>query len=1059
MTNNYVPYHMHTQLSLLDSCSKYQEYVNKAAELGMKAFAFSEHGNIYEYYHKKQAVEAAGMKYIHAVEIYITEDLKEKVRDNYHCVLLSSGYDGFLELNKLISQSWNRGNVKIVGNDDRYYYAPRFTLDDVMNTSDNIIICTACVAGILGRGSEKIKEKYIEFLTKNKHRCFLELQHHNTDSQKKLNKYLLNLHNKTGIPLICGTDTHALNEKHVKGRSILQKSKGIYFDDEEGWDLTFKSYDELIKAYKIQDVVPNEIVIEALENTNIMADMIEEFTLDTNTKYPHIYNNPIDIYKKKINEAYRNHKYLKNRYTKNQIKQVVQSELEVYIKTNSIDFMLLQLYLRDWERKNGIRCGYGRGSVSGSMIAYILGITDMDSLKFGLNFFRFMNPDRVTNADIDSDYSNKDRERVKKFLLKDHMNLDTIQCAEIITFNTIALKGSVRDVCRGLYADSGIDYLKLADEICNNIDDNEQVMREKYPEVFEYVDILNGTVVSVGSHPSGVLVTDVDLASQIGLCSLSTSDYPVSMLNMKELDSLMYIKLDILGLDNVGIINETCELIGIDRLTPDNVDLEDEAVWKSIRDDTTAIFQWESDSAQAYLKKFMSDKTIAVAKEHNENFSYIKWFSFGNGLIRPGCASFRDAVANGEVLATDFKELDEFLSVTLGRITMQEDIMQFLVRFCGYSGAESDTVRRGIAKKYGTEKFIDEIHDRFLEYSNKTYGVDKKLLEEIFPPIKQGILDASSYAFSWNHSDAYSCLGYICGYLRYYYPVEFLTTAFNIYKDKEDKILILTEYAKKHNIIISDIEFGHSVSKYSCNVKERIIYKGLGSIKYLSEQLAEELLKLSKNKYMTFVDLLIGISNTSCDSRQLNILICLNFFKNYGDINKLLKIVELYNKIYGKKQFKKEKLEELEIPEYIIKKYAIKETAKMYSGVDTEALLNEMIERIEVKKTTLIDKINYQQEYLGYISEVRPSLEDDYYYVQEISGNWLTLYQLNSGDILKIKARKNALSLNPIYVKQIIKADEIREEKKWRKVDGEWIRIDETEPILISYQALQRKQN
>ena len=153
-------------------------------------------------------------------------------------------------------------------------------------------------------------------------------------------------------------------------------------------------------------------------------------------------------------------------------------------------------------------------------------------------------------------------------------------------------------------------------------------------------------------------------------------------------------------------------------MTPDNVDLDDEEVWKDIRDDTTLIFQWESTSAQSYLKRFMSDETIAIAKAHNKDFSYIKWFSFGNGLLRPGCASFRDDVADGNIMITGFNELDKFLSVTSGRITMQEDIMRFLVKFCGYSDAESDTVRRGIAKKYGTEKFIDEIHDRFISYSN-----------------------------------------------------------------------------------------------------------------------------------------------------------------------------------------------------------------------------------------------------------------------------------------------------------------------------------------------------
>lgn len=188
----------------------------------------------------------------------------------------------------------------------------------------------------------------------------------------------------------------------------------------------------------------------------------------------------------------------------------------MYIKTQSIDFMLLQVYLREWEKEHGIQCGYGRGSVSGSEIAYTLGITQMDSLRFGLNFFRFMNPSRVTNADIDTDYSGNDRDKVKEFLLRDHMNLEQIQCAEIITFNTIALKGAIRDVTRGLYSkNESVDYLEISDTICKNVEQNEEQMRQEYPEIFEYVDILNGTVVSIGSHPSGVLVTDINLAEKL----------------------------------------------------------------------------------------------------------------------------------------------------------------------------------------------------------------------------------------------------------------------------------------------------------------------------------------------------------------------------------------------------------------------------------------------------------------------------------------------------------------------------------------------------------------
>lgn len=1039
----------------IDSVTRFGDYIKQAKIDGLHNITITEHGNIFEWYHKKQAIEEAGFKYIHAVESYIAETENEKVRDNYHCLLFAKNYEGFKELNRLVSASFNRASVKCYGDKEQFYYSPRILFEELINTSDNIIISTACLAGILCKGNSNIKKRFLQFIIQNKHRCYLEVQHHNCEEQKVYNKYLAKIASKYKLNLLACTDTHSMNEKHKNGRSILQKSKNVYFDNEGEWDLVYKNHDELVDAFKRQGALSKFEYLTAIENTNKLVDSVEEFVLDTNTKYPQIYDNPLETFKSKINQSYKNHKYLKERYSKKQYKEIIDSELAVYEKTKSIDFMLLQTYMREWEKENGIECGYGRGSVSGSEIAYTLGITQMDSMKFDLNFFRFMNPDRVTNADIDTDYSSEDREKVKYFLLHDHMNLPQIQSAEIITFNTIAMKGAIKDVCRALDIP-----LAEAQEISNAVTMNDKKKwviddewRKKYPEVFEYVDIIVGTVVSIGTHPSGVLVSDRNLFEEVGLCSLSTSQYPVSMLNMKELDALMYVKLDILGLDNIGIINETCKMLGIERLNPDNVDLEDEAVWKSIREDTTMIFQWESDSAQAFLKKFMSDETLSIAKEVIPNFSYIKWFSFGNGLIRPGCASFRDEIANGNFTVTGFDELDKFLAITFGRVVMQEDIMQFLVKFCGYSDAESDTVRRGIAKKYGTEKFIQEIHDRFIFYSHEKFGTPIDLLEAIFPPIKQGIIDATYYAFSWNHSDSYSCIGYICGYLRYYYSAVFITAALNVFQGKEEKTIAITEYAKKNDIEICPIKFGYSQARYSYNDKEGRIYKGIASIKFLNSQIAEEMFNLSNSQYESFIDLLCAIKETSVNSKQLMILIKLDFFSDFGEINTLLKQSELFERIYKKKQFKVDKLSELEIPLHIIMKHAKKQTDKLFKDFDSVEVLKDIINDYQYPKTSIIDKIKYQQEFYGYIQLTIPSMDRSYAYVQSLDGvrkKTVVLYRLCNGESETVRIKKSAFDDNPIQEGDIIKTIEASEEKKWRKdrETDEFYQIDEYETIL-----------
>lgn len=596
-----------------------------------------------------------------------------------------------------------------------------------------------------------------------------------------------------------------------------------------------------------------------------------------------------------------------------------------------------------------------------------------------------MNPDRVTNADIDTDYSGPDRDKVKQFLLKDRLGLPQIHTSEIITFNTIAIKGAVRDVARALKIP-----LPEVSAICSQIDGDEipPKLRSKYPELFDFVDIVNGTIVSIGTHPSGVLVSDLDINSLIGTCSVSSSDYPVSMLNMKELDDQMWVKLDILGLDNLGIITEACKLAGIERLTPNNTDFDDDAVWRSIRDDTTCIFQWESNSSQAYLRSFMSDKTLAIAKKRIPNFSMIKWLSFGNGLIRPACASFRDSVAQGEFYDNGFNELNDFLAPEAGRIAMQETIMKLLVQFCGYTNAESDSVRRAIAKKKGTESLLPEIRHRFIEYSSSHYSITPEKCEKIVDPLIQVILDASSYAFSWNHSDSYSVIGYICGYLRYYYPVEFLTAALNTFSDDMDKTSNIIRYAKKIGVKIVPPKFGISGSNYSFDKDKRIIAKGLSSVKYIGGKLAQGIYELSRSrdKYTYFIDLLRDLYEVAhIDAGQLSILIHIDFFSDFGNQRELENIVYFWEffKHGAAKQIKKQRVAGSYIEEIIAKHSNDRNKdgslSANYKLEDTDVIMRECEDRVQelhLSDLGVLAKIKSFNEAMGYNGYVSGRDED-----------------------------------------------------------------------------------
>lgn len=1037
--NNYTVIHLHTMLSNcttnIDSITNYQDYINRAIECDMHSIAFTEHGNVFEWVKKKTACDKAGIKYIHGVECYITESLDEKKRDNYHTCLYARNLQGVYELNELVSKSHCR-------EDSHFYYVPRITIDEFCKISDNIIISSACLGGVLASDNDEVKKKYLNYFIKNSNRCFLEFQHHKVIDQINHNKYLYDLHKQYNIPLITGTDTHALNKTHLMGRSILQKSKSIFFDNEEGWDLSFKSYDELISSYIQQNSLDMSIIEEAMENTNVLADMVEDFKLDKANKYPRLWNSPQQIFQQKINEGFKKFNISKKENKKEYIKRV-REEFEVYKQTDSIDYMLFMKDVVDYAHKNDMLQGAGRGSCNGSIIAYLLEITEMDSIKYNLNFFRFMNPSRISLCDIDTDWSNKDRDKIKEFLF----NYKGIYASEIITFNTIALKGAIRDVARALEIP-----LKIADEISKNIEVDEEKYRNKYPELFEYVDILQGVIVSVGTHPSGVLISPLPINKHIGTCTLKECNHPVSMLNMKELDSLNYVKFDILGLDNVDIINRTCKLANIERVTPDNLNLNDENVWKSIRDNTTSIFQWESASAQDYIKKLFSDETMGKIKKVTPNISYLDLFSFGNGAIRPSGSSYRDLAAQGIFKDNGLKELNDFLSNTMNYLTYQEQIMMFLVNFCGYSMAESDSVRRAIGKKLGTEDLLPEIERRFIETVNIKYNVPKEKAIEIVKPFIQVILDASSYGFSLNHSQPYSIIGYECGWLRYYYPLEFITSALNVYQDKMDKITRVTEYAKLKDIKILSPRFRHSQAEYTCDKQTNTIYKGLSSIKYLNRNVADELYELRENEYNTFIDLLNDIeTKTSCNSRQLNILITINYFSEFGNNQKLLKTYELYQQLHDKKQIKKDKVKELQLNESVFEKHS-NPTEKTYMQLNSNVVLNELTAKIQDLSLPISQQVQFEKEHLGYIQSTY-DCDKNFIIITDIDLKYtpkLTTYRLSTGEERVFKMYKKTFNEYSLETGEIIKITGIQKKNKSKKVDDKWVKIEDEFDLWIN---------
>lgn len=1058
MQDNYCVYHLHSDLSNgvtnVDSVTKYTEYVDYAASIGMKAMAFSEHGCIFEWVHKKQAIEAAGMKYIHAVEAYLTEDndVEDKHRDNYHCVLIAKNYDGVKELNKMVSKSFHR-------DDYHFYYMPRITFEELFATSDNIIITTACLGGVLNKGGNDTKKRFMKFLITNKDRCYLEIQHHNCVDQITYNKVLYAISMRTGIPLIAGTDTHCLNDEHVEGRKILQKAKRVFFSDEDDWDLTFKTYDELVAAYKVQNSLPESVYMQAIDNTNVMADSIEEFELDYSKKYPKLYADSEGTLKKKIVDGIK--KRGVNKYPNfDEYKKKIQYELDTYKHNGAVDFLLLDEDYKAALKKQGVSYGYSRGSVSGSVIAYLLGITEVDSIKYNLNFERFMNKERVSLADIDTDWSKKDRYKVRDYMF----NKDGLYCCDIVTFNTIAMKGAIKDVGRALGM-SVEDTQTISDAVYQDDKKKDCIdtyYTDKYPELFKYVDIVKGTIVSIGNHPSGLVVSPYPVDEWFGLCSTKSNDNMISQINMKELDGLQFVKLDVLGLDCVGLINETCDLAGIPRITPDNISFDDVKVWNEIRDDCTMIFQFESSYAGDYIKHLFSDETIAKIREKNPDFSYIELMSMANGAIRPAGASYREELSIGKYRDNGHEALNKFLAPTLGYLVYQEQIIEFLHSFCGYTMGEADIVRRGFAKKTGTDKFIPKIKEGFIKTMKEKYGVEKEEADRLIENFIKVIIDASSYLFSHNHAVPYSFLGYVVGYLRCYYKLETVTTALNIYAEDDAKCLEIIAYAKRNDIELKPIKFGKSTADYTMDKKENCVYKGIASVKHCNRQIADELLELSKNKYDSFAELLKDIKDkTSINSRQLTILISLNFFSDFGKNRYLLDVVDIYDKFANSKIIAKKKMEELGVSDYLMQKYAGNETKSQWKQLDNQGLINELCNRLENKSLDIVSQVRAEMDYLGYVNYVNSNMADDYYivtgfvtYKNPCTPN-LVLRRICDGEEIGCRIKQSKVfKETPFGMYSILKIEGFTYGFKNKKINGEWQKSDEREIVLENYECM-----
>lgn len=383
---SYIMYHCHSDYSLLDSCTKYQDYVELAVRDGAKALSISEHGKPMNWTEKWYACKNAGIRYIHSVEIYLTESLTEKVRDNYHTVLMARNMDGVRELNELVSKSCDK---------DHFYYTNRISFDEFLGISKNIISTSACLASPLN----KLPESHPRYMELAKKYDFLEVQAHDHPDQIAFNKRLFELSKKIGKPLIAGTDTHSSTPYKAECRAVLLSAKHKSYGDEDAFDLTYKSYDELVDMFRKQGALPEEEYMRAIENTNLLYDMTEDIELDTSIKYPILYGSReadsakfVETIDRMFEEKLRSG--VIPREQEEAFRTAIKEELRVFQKLKMDGFMLSMSELIRWCKSQGMAIGTARGSVGGSRIAYVTDIIDLNPEVWHTVFSRFCNEDR-----------------------------------------------------------------------------------------------------------------------------------------------------------------------------------------------------------------------------------------------------------------------------------------------------------------------------------------------------------------------------------------------------------------------------------------------------------------------------------------------------------------------------------------------------------------------------------------------------------------------------------------------------------------------------------------
>ena len=887
LQGKFVHLHVHSEFSLLDGANRIKDLPVRAKELGMDAMAITDHGVMFGAIDFYKACKANGIKPIIGCEVYVAPrrmaDRDPSIDNRYnHLILLAKDNNGYKNLAKLVS----------LGFTDGFYYKPRIDKEVLEKYHEGLICSSACLAGevaseIVKGDMEAAKKSALWFKSIFGEDYYLEIQNNGIKEQVLVNQKLIQLSRELDIPLLATNDSHYLKKEDAYNHEVLlciQTGKRMSDEDRmrfETDELYIKSPEEMMDYFKaVPDAIEN--TVKVAEKCNVEFEF--GHTILPNYDVPEEFATHYDYLKKLTDDG------IRNRYGENPSKDIIERkeyELGVIKKMGYVDYFLIVWDYVHYAKSHGIPVGPGRGSGAGSIVAYAIEITDIDPIKYGLIFERFLNPERISMPDFDIDFDYEKRQDVIDYVARkyghDHVS-------QIITFGTMAAKMVIRDVARVLdypYAEADKLAKMIPNEIHITISKAMEINKElkdlydTNPEVKKLLDIamaLEGMPRQASTHACGIIIAREPVVNYVPLYA---RDGVIStQYIMTTLEELGLLKMDFLGLRTLTVIRDAKELIkknrGID--VEFDKDMADTKVYKLWQDgDSVGIFQFESQGMTNFMKELKPDCLEDIIA--------------GVSLYRPGpMDQIPRYIANKkdpEHAVYTHPALKPILKVTYGCMVYQEQVMQIVRDLAGYSLGRADLVRRAMGKKkldVMAKERENFVHGKLDENGNVEIpgcvrnGIDEASANKIFDEMSE----FAKYAFNKSHAACYAVVAYQTAYLKAYYPAEFMAAMLNSFLGNLDKIPIYINECKKSNIAILKPDINKSYTKFTAT--DNSVRFGLGSIKNVGLAAVDAIVKERENggEFKDFTDFAERIYGEAVNKKCIESLIRAGAFDNMG---------------------------------------------------------------------------------------------------------------------------------------------------------------------------------